>query len=778
MSAAYQRLPSGVYVRAGYKASHDFTDGAEAEARIRQAVEKCPDRSVGSLQLLGQIQDWPSFYHLSPRRSNLLRAVEELLGDTVLEIGCGCGALTRYLGETGRHITAIDASETRAAIAARRCGDLPNVAVYADELELFQPGRKFAAVVCVGVLEYAPVFFDGPNPIETALEKIAGLMDEKGVLLIGIENQLGLRYLAGSPEDHHSEPYYGIEDRYRPGEPVTLGWQSWKRLLSSVGFRQFELLVPFPDYKAPQVICSARAFEQPLLPLHHVVGHALRTPFQDHPQRFLESAAWPVVLRNGLAEGLANSFLIVASRSADVSVRPRALVYYFSDERLPAYAKITMISEIGGALTVSPRALYPAAQPPSDEYRQSFHVRPFIAGEPYDTRLAQILKRAGWRTQEISEWAKPWLQYLREQALADTSHDDSEMLPGSLLDCSPFNIVIGGDQQWEPFDLEYEAPGPIPLGYVAFRGLWSSLFRLSRYCASPSEDIDGNLLDLTMNALRSAGLPLSEQPLESYILREARFQELITGIDAAEAELLIREARLMLPPKQQNPGEVPFDRIQVFWRFADSDFEEGQSHSHACVAGSENRTEVVKLPAFHAPPVALRLDPADRPGILEDFRVSVYDGDGQRVWSLGSMAAQELLAAKMRDLLFLRLPAEDAPALALLTGSDPCIEIPIPPNHQSQLGNGRVEVGFRRVLVSPEFTEMARKVYRAEAGRLHAALESSREDAARVQATLDSVRSVLATKETELDDTRRELDRMTRFAPLRFAAALRRFFGR
>src|SRR5215470_10398986 len=141
-----------------------YTDGEQAERRIYDAVCQAGDRSTFSLELAQAITDWPSEYHLSRRRHCLVRPLGIQPGDKVLELGCGCGAITRFLGELGANVTAVEDSPQRARIASERCRDLRNVKVVVDDLLHFRSEDRFDWVLLVGVLEYAPVFSDSADP--------------------------------------------------------------------------------------------------------------------------------------------------------------------------------------------------------------------------------------------------------------------------------------------------------------------------------------------------------------------------------------------------------------------------------------------------------------------------------------------------------------------------------------------------------------------------------------------------------------------------------------
>ena len=97
-----------------------YSDGDALEKGLLATLGQCRDISSSSEQLRGHIRDWPSEYHFSPVRHNLLRPFAIGSATRVLELGCGCGAMTRYLGERAASVVAVEGSALRAAIAAER----------------------------------------------------------------------------------------------------------------------------------------------------------------------------------------------------------------------------------------------------------------------------------------------------------------------------------------------------------------------------------------------------------------------------------------------------------------------------------------------------------------------------------------------------------------------------------------------------------------------------------------------------------------------------------
>jgi len=179
----------------------------------------------------------------------------------VLDIGAGFGALTRFLGESAASVLAIEPSHRRARGCLARCRDLPNVRAVCTDLNRMPEGLTADVVVAVGVLEYSRMF---GRPVPEAplcfLRELLTHVDEGGTLILAIENQLGLKYLAGAPEDHTSTPFTGVEGRYTASGPVTFGRAKLEDLFSEAGFQWTRFFYPLPDYKMPGCIMSEKAF--------------------------------------------------------------------------------------------------------------------------------------------------------------------------------------------------------------------------------------------------------------------------------------------------------------------------------------------------------------------------------------------------------------------------------------------------------------------------------------------------------------------------------------
>ena len=480
----YARDPAtGVWSRPGH-VGISYSDGEAAEAELMAIVGAARDRSTGSPELGAAIHDWITEYHLSLQRTNLLRPLRLARGQTMVELGAGCGALTRYLGETGAAVIAVEGSAARAAIAAARCADLTNVCVVCDSLEELALAGSFDVALMIGVLEYAPVFGQRADPVHDALAKTHALLRAGGTLVLAIENQLGLKYFAGCAEDHLGEPFGGVCDRYDSDGPVTFGKRELELRLGDAGFTQREFLAPFPDYKLPAVIVATAATTRPEFNLGDLLVRAVSRDYRGARDRaFLETLAWAPIVRNGLLFDLANSFLVLATREGGVpavALDPAALAWTYSHPRHREFKTETRFAVTGNDFVAQKRLLgYAAPEPlPADSM---FTHRPsgsnYVAGSLMLPRLLRLAE--SMRIPQLDAELLRWINFLlvcSGTAAQPTDIDAASItLSGEFIDAIPGNLVIRPDGTPTLFDLEWAAREPIPFAWVVLRGIAHTL---------------------------------------------------------------------------------------------------------------------------------------------------------------------------------------------------------------------------------------------------------------------------------------------------------------
>lgn len=514
--------------------SLNYTDGDAVEARIRNQIAMARDRSVLSMELRQGIVDWPSRYHLSPVRANLLRPLAHLFPDSrILEIGAGCGALTRFMGECGGEVLALEGSLARAEIAALRCQDLPNVTILSDSFQNFPDSLTFDVILFVGVLEYARLFHDTDatqDPVDAMLHRAGKLLSPNGHVVLAIENQLGLKYFAGYAEDHTSTPMYGIEDRYTATGVVTFGRLELAQKLTHAGLTSQQWLYPYPDYKLPSTVLSERAVQcTDPVDLSSLLSTSVVADAQV-PARFNFSLeqAWRGVYRNRLAGELANSFLVVASSQEAAVPNTSTLAYHYSVERRPRFTKQLTISMVDDAYKVTSSALAPEAD--CEVVPLSWHTAGshFETGDLWLLYLFRLLNEPGWRVADLVPWLDGWRLHLSRHAGVDAEPITLDTrLAGALVDAIPRNLIVAGNSG-HFIDLEWTLNDGVCFGHLLYRAVLLSMLAISSV-ARPAQDQDSVLRNLIPALLARIDYPIPWENLERFHALEQDLQFWIHG---------------------------------------------------------------------------------------------------------------------------------------------------------------------------------------------------------------------------------------------------------
>src|SRR3954451_14693973 len=182
--------------------SASWVDGGERD--LAGILANASDLGSLSDELAAAGDTWVRRYHLASERGNIVRPLA-LLGSRVLEIGAGCGGVTRRLGEMAGVVDALEPTPARAAAARLRTRDLPSVEVFIGDVHTVPREPAYDAVILIGVLDYIGGADEGEARVAFLREAAARLLPG-GTLVCAIENRLGVKYLAGAPEDNANLP--------------------------------------------------------------------------------------------------------------------------------------------------------------------------------------------------------------------------------------------------------------------------------------------------------------------------------------------------------------------------------------------------------------------------------------------------------------------------------------------------------------------------------------------------------------------------------------------
>jgi len=514
-----------------------YSDGAEVEQRLFALIQSAGDKGTFSLELSEGINDWPSEYHLSRARHCLIRPLGIEPGERVLELGCGCGAITRYLGEIGAKVVAVEGSFERARIAAERCRDLPNVKVFVDDLLNFETVEQFDWIILVGVLEYAPVFTDEKEPVQHYLRSVTRFLAPHGKLVIAIENKLGLKYFNNCSEDHLGVPFVGIQNLYGNKTPRTFGRQELIGQLTAAGFLNTYFYYPFPDYKLPSVVISDDALFEPQFNAVDLIIRAHARDYTGSPYRLFDDAlVYSALSENGLFSEMSNSFLVVAART-QAPLSSHKLAMSFSINRLPEFSVLTTFCRTDESISVTKEAIAPFLAR-THYFHDGFDISNVLSRSNYHLgsqllwRVLSVRANNGTLDQVVAA-LQPWFNYIIQYATSDLSEPTDDkvgmnnlkhfLVPGNFIDCTPFNI-IETTQGLIYIDDEWQANCVVPLGWVVARSVLHSL-----RVGLATGDLTINTTNVVQALCKSSGLSVTEADIASWVEMEARFVSFVTG---------------------------------------------------------------------------------------------------------------------------------------------------------------------------------------------------------------------------------------------------------
>ena len=447
-----------------------------------------------------QVRDWPTAYHLAPERAVLLAPVVIGPDDRVLDVGAGSGVNTRICADRGAAVTAVEGSADRAELIAYRCAGLEDVRVLCGPLEGLGDDERGAydVVLLVGVLEYASTGQGGGEGPEALLARAVDAVAPGGVLVLAIENRLGLKYLLGFPEDHLGLPWVGWEG-YRDGEPTTWSRRELDRMLADAGLAAQQWLYPFPDYKLPTAVLAEEIYHRPdgADMVDQIVGLPTSNEYFRPVLVADERAAHRALLTAGLGPDVANSFLVVAGRSAeDVAERvdQRSLAWRVAPDRRQRWRQQAVVVDSDQGLIMKRHLMAEDGVAEFEEWIGQAEV----AEEDYFTgrNLEQCLldsAREG-NAEEVAKLLGTWRAALAAHETPIDSvaaphpylpPDAARALPPDWLDAGPDNFVVTADGL-KFVDREWLAAGGVDVRLAVVRGLWKTVSAmLSARCHLP-----------------------------------------------------------------------------------------------------------------------------------------------------------------------------------------------------------------------------------------------------------------------------------------------------
>ena len=301
-------------------------------------------------EIISKDSRWPIVYHLSHLRHNILNWYPFEKNGTLLEVGSGCGALTGLFCEKVDKVISVELTRRRALINYERNKKYNNLEIMVGNLNNMVFADRFDYIILNGVFEYAINFTKTENPYLDFLNTLKGLLKPNGIILIAIENRLGLKYFAGAKEDHTGKFFSGLNEYEGIDYVRTFSKIELEELAKKAGFIEVDFYYPHPDYKFPITIHTDKSLDLIEYGDNYATYDAERFVFFD------EHLINKTLIKEGIASHFANSFLV--EMRLQVKVNKEKVIYAkMSNDRDEKYRILTKVMEIDGQIEVRKYAL-------------------------------------------------------------------------------------------------------------------------------------------------------------------------------------------------------------------------------------------------------------------------------------------------------------------------------------------------------------------------------------------------------------------------------------
>jgi SAM-dependent methyltransferase len=128
----------------------------------------------------GELPDYHTADIASDALANHTRRIAELcaphLGDSVVDVGAGYGAITEHLA-ANRTLVALDPADDCRVALEKRFNEWPNVTVRVGDVDVLSPDEQFDSIVMINVLEHI-------DDDAGALRKLAAHLTPTGTLVL------------------------------------------------------------------------------------------------------------------------------------------------------------------------------------------------------------------------------------------------------------------------------------------------------------------------------------------------------------------------------------------------------------------------------------------------------------------------------------------------------------------------------------------------------------------------------------------------------------------
>jgi hypothetical protein len=459
----------------------------------------------------------------------------------VLIAGPHDARLVRLLLDRAQQVTCLIRSVPDGEQLVELDGGRGRLRVICGSVDRLGPGEPFDAIVALDGLDRLTSPDSTTYLWADLLAALAGRLAPEGVLLLSLENELGIHRLseADLPELRRGDELWGIPQGEDPTCPADAA--RFEAALAALELRDTRSYAVFARPMTPTALLAVDAVERNISAagrLDQKLGTVIDAACgQGSGERFLlgdPRRLAATAARGGLAARLAPAWIAVTRRSGAALDLPDVLMADGSEN--PLWSAVAALDETApGRWT---------RRPADDEQPSRAHGRVVrelsrLAGPVPDGTLVEQLVLTGLRRHDLPGVRR----LLREFTEWLTKQQTDGMLPGAAVFATLENVVYE-DGRFTVADPSWELSEPVPVETVLARVLRHFSVRLVAGGHDHPWPSGLDLDDITASLHGMAGHPAGEKLLFQGIRLEAEIKsELIGTADPSQDRLEVALAR-------------------------------------------------------------------------------------------------------------------------------------------------------------------------------------------------------------------------------------------
>ena len=252
-------------------------------------------------------RSYNQIFHLSDLRENAVGFIPVTKEDIVLELNCGCGAVTGNLLRRAKKVTAVDGDREYCELAKLRHKTAENLTVVNKTPAEFlqETGETYTCIFMLDTLQRTEHMEEAKRLLALAAEKLR----KGGLLVVAVPNRYGMRYFAGGAYPGTDKYYSGIDGNFKNVPHTCFSRTELTGLMKAADFKDLELYYPYPDHHFPLSV-----FSDERLPGS---GELVTNQLSFNWERFSifdENMAFEGIREEGAFPVFSNSYLITGRR--------------------------------------------------------------------------------------------------------------------------------------------------------------------------------------------------------------------------------------------------------------------------------------------------------------------------------------------------------------------------------------------------------------------------------------------------------------------------------